>query len=393
MEAVKDGLGGLSEMEIRPAAQLASGSYNYFENGDILLAKVTPCFENGKKALAAGLENGAGYATSEVHVIRPKRSKIEPRFLLYLLSAEDFRAEGMASMTGAGGLRRVSEAAILNYRPKVTDLATQKAIADFLDRETARIGQLIEKKQRLVEVLNEHVVAEREAAVWGAGAFSKLGHHISILPGYAFPSSGFSENPEDIRLLRGANVNVDAVRWDDVVYWPIGEIQGLARFMLREGDIVMGMDRPWISSGIRVAKVEKEDVPSLLLQRVCKITPSPNLGGEFLMALLESRRFLAHFEPILTGVSVPHISGDQIASFRFPFIEIEEQEYRISQLRRVKRQAKVLKLRIDASIERLREYRAALITAAVTGQIDVETYGKQGATDRTLDRIEEEMGG
>src|SRR5690554_2208385 len=115
MEALADGLGGLDTSLTRPVGEVASGSYNFFAEGDLLLAKVTPCFENGKKALAEGLANGVGFATSEVHVIRPDARRIDPRYLLYVLSAEDFRAAGMASMTGAGGLRRVSEAAVLDY--------------------------------------------------------------------------------------------------------------------------------------------------------------------------------------------------------------------------------------------------------------------------------------
>ena len=106
MEAIADGLGGLDISQTRPFSEVVSGSYNYFAEGDLLLAKVTPCFENGKKALAQSLSNGIGYATSEVHVIRPGVDRIHPKYLFYLLCSEDFRAGGIASMTGAGGLRR-----------------------------------------------------------------------------------------------------------------------------------------------------------------------------------------------------------------------------------------------------------------------------------------------
>ena len=167
MEAIADGLGGLDISQTRPFSEVVSGSYNYFAEGDLLLAKVTPCFENGKKALAQSLSNGIGYATSEVHVIRPGVDRIHPKYLFYLLCSEDFRAGGIASMTGAGGLRRVSDAAVLNYQPSVTNLPTQKAIADFLDRETARIDQLIEKKRRMVEVLGEKRAATITRSVCG----------------------------------------------------------------------------------------------------------------------------------------------------------------------------------------------------------------------------------
>ena len=269
------------------------------------------------------------------------------------------------------------------------DLPTQKAIADFLDRETARIDQLIEKKQRMVEVLGERLCAEREVSVWINSKLAKLGHHVNILPGYAFPSEDFSYDPDDIRLLRGANVGVDSLRWDDVVYWPAIDSERLKRFRLEIDDLVMGMDRPWISAGMRVATVGPDDVPSLLLQRVCKIKPRATMNAVFLKELLLSRRFLAHFEPILTGVSVPHISPDQIGSFRFPYIEPDAQASHMERFTRLADRVTRATHTTQTSIDRLREFRSALITAAVTGQIDVSTWGKQGTADRRLDRIEE----
>jgi type I restriction enzyme S subunit len=155
MEALADGLGGLDIGNIRTISDVGSGSYNYFAEGDVLLAKVTPCFENGKKAVAVGLMNGIGFATSEVHVIRANTQRLDRSYLRYLLCSADFRAAGMASMTGAGGLRRVSEDAIRDFRLPIADLENQKAIADFLDHETARLDRLIEKKERFIGVLEE----------------------------------------------------------------------------------------------------------------------------------------------------------------------------------------------------------------------------------------------
>ena len=178
MDAIRDGAGGLDLSITKPLSEVQSGSYNYFTNGDVLLAKVTPCFENGKKALAANLNGQIGYATSEVHVLRPDPGKLWAPFLMYLLASENFRAEGMRSMTGAGGLRRVAESAILNCRLAITDLPTQKRIAAFLDYETAQIDKLIAKMKQLVEALKEKRAALITAAVTGqidVNSYSKAG--------------------------------------------------------------------------------------------------------------------------------------------------------------------------------------------------------------------------
>jgi len=289
------------------------------------------------------------------------------------------------------GIQNLDDAALFRSDVWIPDRANQIVISDFLDRETARIARLIEKKQQLIALLNERSLAAIEEAVSASTTPSKLGRHAKIIPGYAFSSANFSAIESDIRLLRGANVSPGAVKWDDVVYWPHDLAGGLERFRLAVGDVVMGMDRPWISGGVRVAELTTADVPSLLLQRVCKIVPLKTLAKDFLKLLLSSKRFLGYFEPELTGVSVPHISADQIADFRFPYIAIEAQIARAKFCSAILAANECVSLTTQRSIERLREFRAALITAAVTGQIDVPTWRRRGATDQRLDEVREAM--
>nr|WP_321981832.1 restriction endonuclease subunit S [uncultured Cohaesibacter sp.] len=322
--------------------------------------------------------------------VRPTKST-DSGFLLYMLAAQYMSRFSIQFVKQNTGIQNLDDTSLFRSDVWVPDLPTQKRIAAFLDRSTARIDELIAKKERLVDLIHERGAAAREELLRGDGPISKLGHHISILPGYAFASANFSDNPEDIRLLRGANVGVDEICWDDTVYWPAADAKGIERFRLEAGDLVMGMDRPWISGGIRVSEITEADLPCLLLQRVCKISPRKTLEAQYLKAMIESKRFVAYFEPILTGVSVPHISGDQIANFRFPFISVDEQVRRMDELGKITRSIQPVSQATLTSIDRLREYRAALITAAVTGQLDVDSYDKTGSTSATLDQIEEEM--
>ena len=146
-----------------------------------------------------------------------------------------------------------------NIRLAIPDLDTQKAIAAFLDRETARIDRLIEKKERQAQLVRERSSSLIEKSITTTGPLTKLGHHVGILPGFAFSSEGFSVDSDDIRLLRGINVSLEGIRWRDVAYWPRQRTQGLERYSLRDGDIVLGMDRPWVSNGIRVARITADD--------------------------------------------------------------------------------------------------------------------------------------
>ena len=100
---------------------------------------------------------------------------------------------------------------------------------------------------------------------WKVG---KCGFYLRILSGFAFPSSGFTEDENDTKLLRGINVGVSRLKWSETVYWRRLPDDGLDAYEMQEGDLVIGMDRPLITEGIRVAKVKCSDQPCLLLQRV-----------------------------------------------------------------------------------------------------------------------------
>ena len=164
MEAIGES-GSLDLAQVRPVADVRNG-YSYFEDGDVAFAKVTPCFENGKGAIMRGLIGGAGFGTTELTVLRPG-SRLDARFLHYIVSSPWFRQPGAGSMTGAGGLKRVPEQFTRNFRIGLADLSVQQDTADFLDRETARIDALLEKKTRFIELLLEKRQALVTRAVSG----------------------------------------------------------------------------------------------------------------------------------------------------------------------------------------------------------------------------------
>ena len=118
------------------------GSYTYFKEGDVLLAKVTPCFENGKLAIAKGLCNNIGFGSSEYIVIRPMQHIVNSQYLIYLLQTNAFRNGGRTLMIGACGLKRLPKPYVANYELPVPSLAEQERIVEILDREFERIDAL-----------------------------------------------------------------------------------------------------------------------------------------------------------------------------------------------------------------------------------------------------------
>lgn len=125
-----------------------SGSYTCFANGDVLLAKVTPCFENGKQGIAKDLTNGVGFGSSEYIVFRPA-SELLSEYLYYSLATSDFRENGKKHLLGACGLKRLSKDYVNEYNIPLPPLPEQKRIVKELDTlsEKVRLLQEIYTKQ------------------------------------------------------------------------------------------------------------------------------------------------------------------------------------------------------------------------------------------------------
>lgn len=125
-----------------------------FQNGDIVMAKVTPCFENGNIAIMNELQSGYGLGSSELFVFRPQN--INTRYLFYWLQNKLFVHQACATMTGTGGLKRISPSFVRNCNIHYPSTAEQAQIAAYLDTKCAEIDKLIAKKEQLVKELESY---------------------------------------------------------------------------------------------------------------------------------------------------------------------------------------------------------------------------------------------
>ena len=164
-----------------------------------------------------------------------------------------------------------------------------------------------------------------EAASAGSWPTISLGDAAEITSGPAFQSSRFTEDADDVPLLRGMNVGVGATNWSSTKRWPRSEYDKYKRYALGAGDVILAMDRPWITDGLKLLVLGATDLPALLVQRVARIRASRNVDQRFLSGVLRSEPFAEYLKAVTTGTAVPHISGGDIADFQFLLPPIDSQ--------------------------------------------------------------------
>jgi len=149
--------GYINNMVDRPYKDLRKGSYTYFAEDDIIIAKITPSMENGKSALAKGLTNGLAMGSSEFHVIRVG-DKVSPKFVFTLLNRDSVRQEAATKMTGSSGHRRVPANFYENCQIPVPSISEQKKLVTKIENLELQITQaqkIIEqapnKKQQILD--------------------------------------------------------------------------------------------------------------------------------------------------------------------------------------------------------------------------------------------------
>lgn len=157
---------------------------------------------------------------------------------------------------------------------------------------------------------------------------TRLGEVSDMLVGFAFKSTGFLDVDSDgIRVLRGDNVQQGYIRWGDKTKrWPIAQCDDLERYQLSEDDVILAMDRPIVGDGLKTAWIKQEDLPALLVQRVCRLRGKQGVAlTNFIRYVLATPDFSAHIHRITTGANIPHISGKDIAAYEFDLPDLDDQ--------------------------------------------------------------------
>lgn len=374
--------------QVRPKSAVVVG-YSRFQSGDIVVPKITPTFEASRSVIIPNLPNSVGAGTTELHVVRPG-PETDSRYLFYIFHSHNFIKIGEAEMYGVAGQKRVPDDLIRNWEIHLPSLGDQRRTADFLDVETARICKTTAIQEAARRVLLERRVAAALGAVTGSSIKDripstlawvetlpatwqevKIGHVARMGSGHT-PSRSRLDWWEDREIPWITTGEVSQVRNDrlEVLTETRERISGIglansAAELHPRGTVVLCR-----TASAGYSAVMGKDMATS--QDFVTWTCGPQLDPFYLLWCLRAMRsdLLGR---LAMGSTHKTIYVPDLQMLRIPLPPLAEQLSIVNSIRSANSAIDAAVDVIDRQLALLAERRQALITAAVTGQMDVTT--------------------
>lgn len=344
-----------------------SGSYTYFADGDVLLAKITPCFENGKLGIADNLTNGIGFGSSEYIVFRPS-PEMDKEWLYYFLSQDSFRVEGAERMTGAVGHKRVAKEFIESYPIPVPPLPEQRRIVAILDEAfdgiataKANAEQNLQNARALFESQLQQIFTE----AWEAGDLVTLADLATdITDGDHMPPPKAASGVPFITI---GNVAKDSrtIDFSDTFMVPREYFDSLKpNKKPRIGDVLYTVTG---SYGIPVLVKEQQDF--CFQRHIGLVRPKPDVRSEWLYYLLMSPQIVQQANDGATGTAQKTVSLKVLRGFEVPRLPLATQEEVTAKLNVFATETQHLESLYQQKLAALDELKKSLLHQAFSGQL------------------------
>jgi type I restriction enzyme S subunit len=369
MASVDEIHGVIADLQAKPYSKVRRG-YTYFEEEDILFAKITPSMQNGKSAIASGLIDGLGFGSTEFHVLRPSR-RVIPEWIHLFVRQKRFRDEAVQHFRGAVGQQRVPEEFLVSYALPVPPLDEQRRIVARIEElfermeEARRLrGTAEEEAERLMSATLENVFEET------CSNFPQepLGGHVSrITKGESPGWQGFSYVDDGPLFIRSENVlwgELDLTKQTRIP-WEFHE--KLARSQLAPEDVLINL----VGASIGRACVLPDSLGSANINQAVAVV-SPN------RSVIESR-YLMYYVISPNGQAIIHggkveaaranISLGDLKALPVSLPSIPEQRRIVDYLDGVQAQVAELRRLQAASAAELERLEGAVLARAFKGEL------------------------
>jgi type I restriction enzyme, S subunit len=317
-----------------------NGGGSKFKNGDTLLARITPCLENGKTSYTDILdEEEIAFGSTEFIVLRGKSEQTLNKFVYYLAISPEFRNIAIKSMTGTSGRQRAQKSVIEKTKIKVPPIEQQEFIVNTLSslEDKIELNHSINKSlEEIAQTLFHHwfdefefldkidkpfksnggEFSESEAGLIPSGwEVKKLQEVASCQNGYAFYKQGYALNGFKVVDLGNVNIYGEFVETsrDKYVHFEVGKRDTMRKFLLEKDDLVMVMtDRTQDMNILGKTGVIYENSKFILNQRMFRIRANQGVNVNYLKSVLNSKRILNKLKSQALGTAQKYVNTGQI---------------------------------------------------------------------------------
>ena len=344
------------------------GSYTYFAEGDVLLAKITPCFENGKLGIANKLKNGIGFGSSEFIVIRPG-STVSSEWVFHFLSREDFRNDGAQRMGGAVGQQRVPREYVEGCEIPVPPLAEQQRIVGVLDEAFAGLataqasaGQNLENARALFESHLQAVFTRR-----GEGWVEKrIEEWCESIMDCVNKTAPVVEDTTPFKMIRTTNVRNGRVDVSKVRFVTEETFRIWTRRQIpRKGDVILTREAPMGEVGMLLT----DDKVFLGQRLVSYRANAAKLDNQFLLFALQSSGLQDQIREKASGSTVQHMRVPDTKNLLLAAPPLAKQSQIVGQLTYLLEESHRLAAVYEQKLAALAELKKSLLHDAFRGAL------------------------
>jgi type I restriction enzyme S subunit len=360
MAAVDERLGIISKPEIRSYSEISVG-YTYFEECDVLFAKITPCMQNGKHAIARNLIDDVGFGSTEFHVLRPS-TVILPEWIYFFVRQPAFLREAEAYFVGAVGQQRVPEIFLANYHIPLPPLPEQKRIAarvqelvKGVEHARAACEARLEAAQALPQAYLRQVFESEEAKKWERRRLAEI---CEVVTGNT-PSKNNPENYGDyLPWVKPEDLDKEMYVKDTTEYLSV--LGARQARVLPRGAIM-------VSCIGNLGKIAIAGCNLATNQQINSLIPKPEVDSEYLYFCCATIQNA--LEKLAASTTLKIVNKTAFASITIPFPSLLEQQQIASELKDKTASAEELKADIVKQLEAIKALPQAILRKAFRGEL------------------------
>lgn len=296
-----------------------SASYSYFEDNDVLLAKVTPCFENGKAGIARDLVNGIGFGSSEFYVLRTGRQAL-PEYVYFCVMNRTFREAAVAQMTGTGGLQRVPRGFVENFKIPLPPLDVQKEIV----AEINGYQKVIDGARAVLDNYRPHIPIDPD---W---PMTTIGDCCEVKGGKRLPSGDhFSNIPTKHPYIRVTDFQDQSVDLNNLKFISEEVYKQISRYTISSQDVYISIAG---TIGLMGNIPESLNGANLTENAAKLVFKSDEIDNKFLAIIGNGPFVQEQIRSLTHAVGVPKLALERIKTLKIPIPKLPIQQAIVAEI-------------------------------------------------------------